>query len=143
MLSSPKCDLEYLVIYSLCSKKSAHYFCSEKVKVRAISRYLEKGSWKEAGLWNFMKRCFPIPTVAEQTYKYRYYENKFLFLIYPLQLLRDQFQYKPVLSKQQFLQYGFAERKIQIVCDIISYIYKRHKEFSNMNKVLKTNFVNF
>ncbi|XP_013910727.1 PREDICTED: centrosomal protein of 44 kDa isoform X3 [Thamnophis sirtalis] len=60
-------------------------------------------------------------------------DSRFVDAMY--KLLRDQFQYKPVLSKQQFLQYGFAERKIQIVCDIISYIYKRHKEFSNMNKV--------
>ncbi|XP_034257223.1 LOW QUALITY PROTEIN: centrosomal protein of 44 kDa [Pantherophis guttatus] len=60
-------------------------------------------------------------------------DSRFVDAMY--KLLRDQFQYKPVLSKQQFLQYGFAERKIQIVCDIISYIYKRHKEFSNMNKI--------
>ncbi|XP_007432133.1 centrosomal protein of 44 kDa isoform X1 [Python bivittatus] len=60
-------------------------------------------------------------------------DSRFVDAIY--KLLRDQFQYKPVLSKQQFLQHGFAERKIQIVCDIISYIYKRHKEFSNINKV--------
>ncbi|ETE62362.1 Centrosomal protein of 44 kDa, partial [Ophiophagus hannah] len=59
-------------------------------------------------------------------------DSRFVDAMY--KLLRDQFQYKPVLSKQQFLQYGFAERKIQIVCDIISYVYKRHKEFSNMNK---------
>ncbi|XP_061439858.1 centrosomal protein of 44 kDa isoform X2 [Rhineura floridana] len=55
---------------------------------------------------------------------------RFIDAIY--KVLRDQFQYKPVLSKQQFLQYGFAERKIQIVCDIISSIYKRHKELSNV-----------
>uniref|UniRef100_A0A8C5RSV8 Centrosomal protein of 44 kDa n=1 Tax=Laticauda laticaudata TaxID=8630 RepID=A0A8C5RSV8_LATLA len=60
-------------------------------------------------------------------------DSRFVDAMY--KLLRDQFQYKPVLSKQQFLQYGFAERKIQIVCDIISYIYKRHKEFSYMNKI--------
>ncbi|KAM3831277.1 centrosomal protein of 44 kDa isoform 3-T4 [Vipera latastei] len=60
-------------------------------------------------------------------------DSRFVDAMY--KLLRDQFQYKPVLSKQQFLQYGFAERKIQIVCDIISYIYKRHKEFCNMNKI--------
>ncbi|XP_070613573.1 centrosomal protein of 44 kDa isoform X3 [Erythrolamprus reginae] len=60
-------------------------------------------------------------------------DSRFVDAMY--KLLRDQFQYKPVLSKQQFLQYGFAERKIQIVCDIISYIYKRHKEFSNLNKI--------
>ncbi|XP_053112136.1 centrosomal protein of 44 kDa isoform X1 [Hemicordylus capensis] len=60
-------------------------------------------------------------------------DSRFVDAIY--KFLRDQFQYKPVLSKQQFLQYGFAERKIQIVCDIISLIYKRHKELSNINKV--------
>ncbi|XP_062991237.1 centrosomal protein of 44 kDa isoform X2 [Elgaria multicarinata webbii] len=57
---------------------------------------------------------------------------RFIDAVY--KLLRDQFQYKPVLSKQQFLQYGFAERKIQIVCDIISSVCRRHKELSNINK---------
>ncbi|XP_074722552.1 centrosomal protein of 44 kDa isoform X4 [Strix uralensis] len=50
-------------------------------------------------------------------------------------LLRDQFQYKPILTKQQFLQFGFAERKMQIVCDIINCVVKKHKELSNLNKV--------
>ncbi|NXW38425.1 CEP44 protein, partial [Phaetusa simplex] len=52
-----------------------------------------------------------------------------------LQVLRDQFQYKPILTKQQFLQFGFAERKMQIVCDIINCVVKKHKELSNSNKV--------
>uniref|UniRef100_A0A674IH47 Centrosomal protein of 44 kDa n=1 Tax=Terrapene triunguis TaxID=2587831 RepID=A0A674IH47_9SAUR len=51
---------------------------------------------------------------------------RFIEAIY--KLLRDQFQYKPVLTKQQFLQCGFAERKIQIVCDVISAVMKKHKE---------------
>ncbi|NXP54347.1 CEP44 protein, partial [Heliornis fulica] len=58
---------------------------------------------------------------------------RFLEAIY--KLLRDQFQYKPVLTKQQFLQFGFTERKIQIVCDIINNVVKKHKELSNSNKV--------
>uniref|UniRef100_A0A8D0H0V7 Centrosomal protein of 44 kDa n=1 Tax=Sphenodon punctatus TaxID=8508 RepID=A0A8D0H0V7_SPHPU len=58
---------------------------------------------------------------------------RFIEAIY--KLLRDQFQYKPVLTKQQFLQCGFAERKIQIVCDIISSVLKRHKELSSSNKL--------
>ncbi|XP_077790305.1 centrosomal protein of 44 kDa isoform X2 [Podarcis muralis] len=62
-------------------------------------------------------------------------KNDLRFIDAVYKVLRDQFQYKPVLSKQQFLQYGFAERKIQIVCDIINSVYKRHKELSNMNKV--------
>ncbi|NXF93330.1 CEP44 protein, partial [Eubucco bourcierii] len=58
---------------------------------------------------------------------------RFVEAIY--KLLRDQFQYKPILTKQQFLQYGFAERKIQIVCDIINCVVKKHKELSNLKKV--------
>ncbi|NWH71268.1 CEP44 protein, partial [Piaya cayana] len=58
---------------------------------------------------------------------------RFIEAIY--KLLRDQFQYKPILTKQQFLQFGFAERKMQIVCDIISSVVKKHKELSNSSKV--------
>uniref|UniRef100_A0A8C8BBK6 Centrosomal protein of 44 kDa n=1 Tax=Otus sunia TaxID=257818 RepID=A0A8C8BBK6_9STRI len=58
---------------------------------------------------------------------------RFIEAIY--KLLRDQFQYKPILTKQQFLQFGFAERKMQIVCDIIGCVVKKHKELSNLNKV--------
>ncbi|NXP04971.1 CEP44 protein, partial [Thinocorus orbignyianus] len=58
---------------------------------------------------------------------------RFIEAIY--KLLRDQFQYKPVLTKQQFLHFGFAERKMQIVCDIINCVVKKHKELSNLNKV--------
>nr|XP_009674901.1 PREDICTED: centrosomal protein of 44 kDa isoform X2 [Struthio camelus australis] len=57
---------------------------------------------------------------------------RFIEAIY--KLLRDLFQYKPILTKQQFLQFGFAERKMQIVCDIISSVTKKHKELSNLNK---------
>ncbi|XP_063191542.1 centrosomal protein of 44 kDa isoform X3 [Chroicocephalus ridibundus] len=58
---------------------------------------------------------------------------RFIEAIY--KVLRDQFQYKPILTKQQFLQFGFAERKMQIVCDIINCVVKKHKELSNSNKV--------
>ncbi|XP_054846165.1 centrosomal protein of 44 kDa [Eublepharis macularius] len=58
---------------------------------------------------------------------------RFIEAIY--KLLRDHFQYRPVLTKHQFLQHGFAERKIQIVCEIISLVYKKHKELSHTNKV--------
>ncbi|NXX74472.1 CEP44 protein, partial [Urocolius indicus] len=58
---------------------------------------------------------------------------RFVEAIY--KLLRDQFQYKPILTKQQFLQFGFAERKMQLVCDIINCVLKKHKELSNSNKV--------
>ncbi|NWS46920.1 CEP44 protein, partial [Probosciger aterrimus] len=58
---------------------------------------------------------------------------RFIEAIY--KLLRDQFQYKPILTKQQFLQFGFAERKMQVVCDIINCVVQKHKELSNLNKV--------
>ncbi|CAN8208633.1 unnamed protein product [Coccothraustes coccothraustes] len=58
---------------------------------------------------------------------------RFIEAVY--KFLRDQFQYKPILTKEQFLQVGFAERKMQIVCDIISCVVKKHKELSNSSKV--------
>ncbi|XP_078533203.1 centrosomal protein of 44 kDa isoform X1 [Lissotriton helveticus] len=58
---------------------------------------------------------------------------RFIEAVY--KVLRDQFNYKPVLTKQQFLQCGFAERKIHIVCDIINFVLKKHKELTNLNKV--------
>uniref|UniRef100_A0A8C3PVH4 Centrosomal protein of 44 kDa n=1 Tax=Chrysolophus pictus TaxID=9089 RepID=A0A8C3PVH4_CHRPC len=58
---------------------------------------------------------------------------RFIEAIY--KLLRDQFHYKPILTKEQFLQFGFAERKMQVVCDIINCVVKKHKELSSLNKV--------
>ncbi|XP_069487525.1 centrosomal protein of 44 kDa isoform X2 [Ambystoma mexicanum] len=58
---------------------------------------------------------------------------RFIDAVY--KVLRDQFNYKPVLTKQQFLQCGFAERKIHIVCDIINFVLKKHKELTNLSKV--------
>ncbi|KFP75030.1 Centrosomal protein of 44 kDa, partial [Acanthisitta chloris] len=58
---------------------------------------------------------------------------RFIEAVY--KFLRDQFQYKPILTKEQFLQFGFAERKMQIVCDIINCVVDKHKELNNSNKV--------
>ncbi|XP_023815125.1 centrosomal protein of 44 kDa isoform X2 [Oryzias latipes] len=41
-------------------------------------------------------------------------------------LLRDVFHYKPVLSKQQFFQLGFSQRKISFICDIINLVLQKH-----------------
>ncbi|XP_038181207.1 centrosomal protein of 44 kDa isoform X2 [Arvicola amphibius] len=49
-------------------------------------------------------------------------------------LLRDQFDYKPILTKKQFLQSGFAEWKIQIVCDVLNCVMKKHKELIGSDK---------
>ncbi|XP_076004054.1 centrosomal protein of 44 kDa [Genypterus blacodes] len=43
-------------------------------------------------------------------------------------VLRDMFHYKPVLSKQQFLQLGFPQRKISVICDIIDLVLQRHNQ---------------
>ena len=45
-----------------------------------------------------------------------------------MQVLRDVFQYKPVLTKQQFLQCGFSQSKIAVICDIINLVLQRHKQ---------------
>ncbi|XP_051026002.1 centrosomal protein of 44 kDa [Acomys russatus] len=49
-------------------------------------------------------------------------------------LLRDQFDYKPILTKKQFIQSGFAEWKIQIVCDILNCVMKKNKELIGFEK---------
>lgn len=49
-----------------------------------------------------------------------------------LQALRDLFHYKPVLTKQQFLQWGFSERKISVVCDIINLVLQKHNQLQKV-----------
>ncbi|KAI3352798.1 hypothetical protein L3Q82_019231, partial [Scortum barcoo] len=43
-------------------------------------------------------------------------------------VLRDIFQYKPILTKQQFLQWGFSQRKISVICDIINLVLQKHNQ---------------
>ncbi|XP_065816897.1 centrosomal protein of 44 kDa-like [Labrus bergylta] len=43
-------------------------------------------------------------------------------------VLRDIFHYKPVLTKQQFLQWGFSQRKISVVCDVINFVQQKHNQ---------------
>ncbi|XP_037620856.1 centrosomal protein of 44 kDa [Sebastes umbrosus] len=43
-------------------------------------------------------------------------------------VLRDVFHYKPVLTKQQFLQWGFSQRKISVICDIINLVLQKHNQ---------------
>ncbi|XP_031693705.1 centrosomal protein of 44 kDa-like isoform X1 [Oncorhynchus kisutch] len=57
---------------------------------------------------------------------------RFIECIY--KVLRDLFHYKPVLTKQQFLQFGYAERKTCILCDVIAFALQKHKELSKGNK---------
>ncbi|KAJ8407454.1 hypothetical protein AAFF_G00273110 [Aldrovandia affinis] len=64
-------------------------------------------------------------------------KNDLRFLEAVYKVLRDLFNYKPLLTKEQFLQIGFAERKITILCDVIGFVTKKHKELS---KNCKPNF---
>ncbi|XP_037382350.1 centrosomal protein of 44 kDa isoform X2 [Talpa occidentalis] len=61
-------------------------------------------------------------------------KNDLRFIDTVYKLLRDQFNYKPILTKKQFLQCGFAEWKIQIVCDILNCVMKKHKELCGLEK---------
>ncbi|XP_066109520.1 centrosomal protein of 44 kDa isoform X2 [Saccopteryx bilineata] len=73
-------------------------------------------------------------------------KNDLRFIDTFYKLLRDHFNYKPILTKKQFLQCGFAEWKIQIICDILNCVMKKHKELSSLEKTSsqqrkKINFV--
>ncbi|KAI4573298.1 hypothetical protein MJT46_004538 [Ovis ammon polii x Ovis aries] len=61
-------------------------------------------------------------------------KNDLRFIDTVYKLLRDQFNYKPILTKKQFIQCGFAEWKIQIICDILNCVMKKHKELSSLEK---------
>lgn len=61
-------------------------------------------------------------------------KNDLRFIDTVYKLLRDHFNYKPILTKKQFLQCGFAEWKIQIICDILNCVMKKHKELSSLEK---------
>uniref|UniRef100_A0A8C7YA13 Centrosomal protein of 44 kDa n=1 Tax=Oryzias sinensis TaxID=183150 RepID=A0A8C7YA13_9TELE len=51
-------------------------------------------------------------------------------------LLRDVFHYKPVLSKQQFFQLGFSQRKISFICDIINLVLQKHGQLRKVRGLL-------
>ncbi|KAG9479914.1 hypothetical protein GDO78_011767 [Eleutherodactylus coqui] len=57
---------------------------------------------------------------------------RFMDAVY--KVLRDVFHFKPVLTKHQFLQCGFPERRMQTVCDIIDCVVRKHKEMASQNK---------
>ncbi|KAM4836958.1 centrosomal protein of 44 kDa [Thomomys bottae] len=61
-------------------------------------------------------------------------KNDICFTDAVYKLLRDQFDYKPILTKKQFIQCGFAEWKIQITCDILNCVMKKHKELCGLDK---------
>lgn len=62
--------------------------------------------------------------------------NDLRFIENVYKVLRDVFSYKPLLTKQQFLQFGFAERKVSILCDVIGLVLSKHKELTKNSKHL-------
>ncbi|XP_026159417.1 centrosomal protein of 44 kDa isoform X2 [Mastacembelus armatus] len=47
-------------------------------------------------------------------------------------VLRDIFHYKPILTKQQFLQWGFSQRKISFICDVINLVLQKHNQLKKL-----------
>lgn len=45
-------------------------------------------------------------------------------------VLRDYFSYKPPITKDQFFTTGFAERKLQMACDVITLVRQECKEIN-------------
>ncbi|KAK2852263.1 hypothetical protein Q7C36_007464 [Tachysurus vachellii] len=61
-------------------------------------------------------------------------KNDLSFVESVYKVLRDLFSYKPLLTKQQFLQFGFAERKLALLCDIIGFVLDKHKQLTKGSK---------
>ncbi|XP_062850830.1 centrosomal protein of 44 kDa isoform X2 [Trichomycterus rosablanca] len=62
--------------------------------------------------------------------------NDLSFVESVYKVLRDLFSYKPLLTKQQFLQFGFAERKMGLLCDIIGLVLDKHRQLTKGTKVV-------
>ena len=61
--------------------------------------------------------------------EYEFYgktDSRFMETVY--KVLRDEFGYKPQLTREQFLTIGFAERKIIFLCAILKLLRERHNE---------------
>lgn len=44
--------------------------------------------------------------------------------------MRDHYSYKPPITKDQFFTTGFAERKLQMACDVIAFVRQECKEIN-------------
>lgn len=56
---------------------------------------------------------------------------RFLETVY--KILRDEFGYKPQVTKEQFLSIGYAERKIMTVCTILKLLKEKHNNLQPKN----------
>jgi len=53
---------------------------------------------------------------------------RFMEAVY--KVLRDEFGYKPQLTREQFLTIGFAERKIIVLCEMVKLLREKHDELT-------------
>ena len=53
---------------------------------------------------------------------------RFMETVY--KVLRDEFGYKPQLTREQFLTIGFAERKIIVLCEVVKLLREKHDELT-------------
>lgn len=54
---------------------------------------------------------------------------RFMEAVY--KVLRDEFGYKPQLTREQFLTIGFAERKIIVLCEMVKLLREKHDELTS------------
>lgn len=76
--------------------------------------------------------------VAEYIYNLNfdmYTKNDYSFVELTYKLLRQKFQYRPILTIGQFLSPGFAERKILFCLDLIRVVKDKHLELLRFKKV--------
>ena len=59
-------------------------------------------------------------------------DSRFMEAVY--KVLRDEFGYKPQITKEQFLTIGFAERKILSLCEILKLLRGKHDELNPKTK---------
>lgn len=50
-----------------------------------------------------------------------------------MQVLRDVFHYVPVLTREQFLATGFAERKMIMATDILRHCESKHRQLTQLS----------
>ena len=69
----------------------------------------------------------------ESLYKVNNFFIICLWCVYAIiQVLRDVFHYVPMLTREQFLATGFAERKMIMATDVLRLCESKHKELTQL-----------
>jgi hypothetical protein len=67
-----------------------------------------------------------------------FYTLYLLKIISPIQILRDLFHYKPPITKEQFFNSGFVERKIIMCTDVLKLVQQKNKSLQPPKKAPTT-----